>query len=270
MIKLFMPASTIISAQHVVCRLSMFVLLLSWALPATSLAQIESAIQMFDKGNDFYRTGDYQSAVTSFEDALSSGYSSEALLYNLGNAYFRLDNLGQAIRYYEKARLLSPDNPELLHNLEFAQNQAVDKFSRLPEPAIVTWWESVVEKNGGSWFFWLGFVFYVLAIAVIVVKMRQGGQNPWLRRARAVTLLLATLFLVAAFYASISSVEVQQAVILDEQIALRQEPNETSASELNIHAGLVVDILSDENQWREVRLPNGARGWVPAESTGDI
>ena len=78
------------------------------------VAQIEAAVQAFDQGNEFYRLGQYSEAVETYHQAIDGGFTSGALLYNLGNAYFRLDELGQAIRYYEKARLLLPENLEHL------------------------------------------------------------------------------------------------------------------------------------------------------------
>ncbi len=234
------------------------------------VAQIEAAVQAFDQGNEFYRLGQYSEAVETYHQAIDGGFTSGALLYNLGNAYFRLDELGQAIRYYEKARLLLPENLELAHNLEIAQGKAVDQFSRLPAPIWVTWWQTMVARNGGSWLFWLGLLFYILAISVAIYRMRSASRNPWIRRVRAVCVLLGLVFLVGAFSASMQSSAAQRAVILEERVDLREAADPESISDLAIHEGLVVDIMQENEEWLEVRLPNGARGWVPANVVGEI
>lgn len=233
-------------------------------------AQIESAVQAFDEGNEQYRTGNYQEAIAAYQQAINSGYTSGALYYNMGNANFRLDELGQAVLYYEKARLLMPENPELLHNLDIAKSKAVDQFSQLPVPVWVTWWRTMLERTGGRWLFWVGLLFYLLAVGVVVYRIRTGSRNPWLRRARAASILLGAGFLLSAFAASMQSVETRQAVILVERTDLRESPDASSASELQIHEGLVIDVLQKNNGWVEIKLPNGTTGWVPVESTGEI
>ncbi len=142
-------------------------------------AQLENAVQAFDEGNELYRTGDYRGAVAAYERAVAGGYTSEGLFYNMGNAYYRLDKLGQSVRYYEKARLLAPENRELLHNLEIVEAQIVDKFSQLPSPAWVVWWETMVARNGGRWLFWTGFLFYLIAIGVAVYRIKTSARNEW-------------------------------------------------------------------------------------------
>lgn len=222
-------------------------------------------MQAFDAGNERYRTGDYAGALTSYEEALAGGYASGALFYNMGNAHYRLDQLGAAVLYYEKARLLTPENPELLHNLEILNAKTIDQFTQLPQPVWVTWWHNMLARNGGQWLFWVGMLFYLLAVGVIIYRMRLGGSNPWIRRLRAVTILLGCVFLFAAFAASMQSVESSRAVIMADRVEVREQPDDAGITEIAIHEGLVVDVLQQSEGWVEIRLPNGARGWVPAD-----
>ena len=233
-------------------------------------AQLAPAVQAFDEGNEMYRAGKYQEAIHAYQQAIDGGYTSGALYYNMGNANYRLDKLGEAVRYYEKASLLTPKNEELLHNLEIAQAKAIDQFSKLPEPVWESWWQTMIARSGGRWLFWIGLLFYLLAIGVIIHRFRTSSRNPWMRRARAVFVLFGLIFLAGAFIASIQSVETKQAVILVERTDLHEAPDMDSISDLAIHEGLVVDILQQRNNWIEIRLPNGTRGWVPAEVTGEI
>ena len=233
-------------------------------------AQIAPAVQAFDQGNELYRAGKYQEAIDAYNKAIDEGYTSGALYYNMGNAHYRMDRLGEAIRYYEKARLLTPENEELLHNIKIAQTKTIDQFSKLPVPVWVSWWQSMTARTGGRWLFWTGLLFYVLAIGIVIYRMRTYSKNPWLRRARAASILLGIVLLSGAFVASIQSIETRQAVILVERTDLHEAPDAESMAELAIHEGLVVDVLQQRNNWTEIRLPNGAKGWVPAEVTGEI
>ncbi len=78
------------------------------------------------------------------------------------------------------------------------------------------------------------------------------------------------IFLTAAFSASMQSVEIMRAVILTEQTELRVAADPQSNAELRIHEGLVVEVLQKNNDWLEVRIPNGTTGCVLAELVGEI
>lgn len=234
------------------------------------MAQLEEAVQAFDEGNAAYREGDYQGAIDAYNKAIDKGYVSGTLFYNLGNAYYRHDELGQAILYYEKARLLMPDNRELAHNLAFANSQKVDEFSQLPLPAWTQWWRSMVAKSAGTGLYVTGLLAYLLGMGLLIFKMWTKHPSPWIRRVRALAFVLAGILLVSAFAASIQSEEHTRAVVIVDQIALHEAPAENAPIELSIHEGLLVDVLAQEGTWAEVRLPNGARGWILAESLADI
>lgn len=235
-----------------------------------SMAQVEESIQAFDEGNAAYREGRYQEAIDAYEKAVDQGYVSGALYYNLGNAYYRHDDIGQAIRYYEKARLLIPDNRELIHSLDIARTRTVDQFSQLPVPAWTRRWRSVVAVSAGRSLFVFGFLTYVLAIGLVIYRRWTGNRGSWLRRIRAASLVVAVLFLTSAFIASVQSEKQNRAVVIVEQATLHDQPADDAVSELTVHEGLLVDVLQQNETWVEVRLPNGTRGWVQVEAVADV
>ncbi|MDZ4701953.1 MAG: tetratricopeptide repeat protein [Rhodothermales bacterium] len=233
-------------------------------------AQVSEAIMAFDSGNQLYRDGQYTEAITAYTRALDLGYTSGVLYFNIGNAYFRLDELGQAIRYYEKSRLLMPESHELLHSLGIARARTVDQFSRVPRPIWVVYWDSFVARTAGRWLFWPGMIVYALVLGLLAFRVRRGSRNPWLRRLLAVSALGALVLLGAAFAASIQAERRHMAVVLAPQSALRDAPTPNAAVALTVHEGLLVEILGNAEPWVEVRLPNGARGWVDAGDLADV
>ena len=242
--------------------------LIGVVLPVT--AQVEDAVLHFDEGNKLYREGQYEEAIIAYERARSAGYTSGILNYNLGNAYYRNDQLGQAIRFYEKARVFMPSNPELVHNLEFARSQTRDQFSQLPVPAWIEWWRTLVAKNGAKPLFYVGLLFYLLAVGLIAHRILKRIKNPWHRRARSVVLVLSILFLSASFLASVQTGTFNQAVVIAEKVQLLEEPSESSVVLLEIHEGILLDLIEQETEWVEVRLPNGTRGWVNVSALAEV
>ncbi len=239
-------------------------------LAPNARAQVSEAARHFDQGNQHYEQGAYQNALAAYEQALASGYTGGALYYNMGNAYYRLDELGQAIRHYEKARRFVPDDPQLLHNLEIARSRINAPFSTLPTPIWVRWWKRYVVGTGALGFFIVGLVFYGIAAVLIGHRIWTGTRNPWHRRALSASLILGLLLLSTALAASLDRTLDREAVVIIDQVTLRNAPQNDAPSELDLHEGVLLDVLGQEDGWIEVRLPNGVTGWIEADTAADV
>lgn len=242
------------------------------ALLSAHVAQagMPEAVQLFDEGNEHYAVGNYESAVEAYQAAIGEGYVSAALFFNLGNAHYRRDELGEAVRAYERARLLAPDDPEILHNLSIVEDRTVDQFSRLPAPYWLRGWEWVVRAVGVWGFFAIGIVCWFAATAAIVRRTVMGSTRVWLRRATSVLLVLGISSLTLAFAASLDRQARRSAVVVASEVPLRSEPSSTAGSEITIHEGLVVDVLREQESWALLRLPNGVQGWSPENVIEEI
>ena len=71
----------------------------------------------FDQANGQFKAGDYAGAAAAYEQVLAADGPRAAVFYNLGNSYQQLKQYGPAILAYERARLLTPRDPDLLANL---------------------------------------------------------------------------------------------------------------------------------------------------------
>ena len=229
---------------------------------------LDQAIRYFDDGNIRYRQGDFRGALTSYDNAVAEGFVSGALFFNMANAYYRLDETGQAVRYYEKAAEIMPRSAELDHNLEIVREQVIDQFSRLPDPFWMVWWKAAVRFFSTSGLMAIGMIFYASATVALALRIR-GGPTPWRRRLFASSSGLALVFLAAGFTASIEDQSANRAVVLIDEVSLLESP-EGVRSGLDIHEGLVVSVVVVRDEWMEVRLPNGATGWVRSQALGLI
>ena len=88
---------------------------------------------LFNRATDAYNEGNYQQAIEVYNQILDKGEHSAALYFNLGNSYYKLNQIAPSIYYYEKALLLSPNDPEIKTNLSYAQNMTLDAIEVLPE-----------------------------------------------------------------------------------------------------------------------------------------
>ena len=245
-----------------------FFLLLGAAGPAA--AQVEEAVQHFDAGNRHYQQGAFAEAVAAYEAALASGYAGGAVHYNLGNAYFRLDALGHAIRHYEKARRYLPDDPGLAHNLTIARSRIDPPVSALPAPWWKQGWERYVLRAGAWPFFVAGLALYLVGMVLVGWRIWTGTRDPWQRRARAATLGLAAVLLATAFAASLDRRLDRRAVVVAEGAVLLEAPAPEAPEARVLPEGLLLQILDARDGWLEVRLPNGATGWLAEAAAADV
>src|SRR5262245_50565847 len=100
------------------CAFALALLFLSSAHAAS-----ESAGPPFDSANLLYEQGKFAEAASAYQSLLKSGRTSAAVYYNLGNAFFKAGQIGRAIAAYARAEQITPRDPDLRANLQFARNQ---------------------------------------------------------------------------------------------------------------------------------------------------
>ena len=76
---------------------------------------------MFDTANKLYEEGKFAEAAAAYESLVQSRQVSAALYFNLGNAWFKSGQIGRAIAAYRQAEQMTPRDPDLRANLQFAR-----------------------------------------------------------------------------------------------------------------------------------------------------
>ena len=63
---------------------------------------------------------------------------------------------------------------------------------------------------------------------------------------------------------------VVEAIVQSPRADLLSAPDEGSVRLTTVHEGLKVRLRSRRGEWAEVLLPNGLRGWLPADTVAGI
>ena len=231
------------------------VLLLGWLAsyaqePADSLAQpaaeqSESAPrpttdELWDMANTAYINGNFHSAAEVYEEILSRGVSSVKLYYNLANAYFKEDRIGKAILYYKRALRLAPGNDDIRHNLSVAEARTKDNIEDIPEFFFVTWMREARHTMSCTAWSVLSLVLLACALALFLVYLL--AQRLSLRK--------------AGFYGTVV------AVLLCMLTAVKSSPDKSSTDLFVLHEGTVVTITNRLDDWCEVVIADGKKGWL--------
>jgi len=251
-----------------------FIFIFALILPLCSFAEsaeINEAKDLFEKGNDAYKAGDYETALTLYEEAESKA-TGFAINYNLGNAHFKLNNIKESILYYERALKYEPANEDVIYNLRLANDLIVDRIENLPKSKLNRWWRDFRYGMGpDGW----GTISIGLAfLACILLLIYSFRFRPGIRRFGFYGGLVAIILMVCAVTLAQSTrnyrVNNISAVVFADKVDVKSEPRTESTNILVLHAGTKVDIIDQDGDWYEIQIASGDKGWLRTEVMEEI
>jgi tetratricopeptide (TPR) repeat protein len=121
------------------------------ALLGLLLMATSSFATLFDEANGQYKAGNFTEAAATYEKILIAEGPRSSVFYNLGNSYQAQKKYGFAILAYERARLLTPRDPDLLANLNLARKAA----TAFEEPVSYPTLEVVIQYLSRDEWSWL-------------------------------------------------------------------------------------------------------------------
>ena len=219
---------------------------------------------LFDEGNSFYNNGNYEQAIEKYSSIIKSGYESSELYYNLGNSYYKLNDIANSIFYFEKSLLLDPNNLESKNNLSFATNMTIDKIDTIPVNQIAKLTSKISTILKYQQWFYVTLFIELISVVFFVLYMFNKKPN-YKRKYFSLSIsffILFCLVLAISFNSKSISDKYNPAIIFENRVAFKTEPNERSEQILELNKGTKVNIVDDVNEWSLVELSNGSKGWV--------
>jgi tetratricopeptide (TPR) repeat protein len=219
---------------------------------------------LIKNGNKLYAKGLYELAIDAYEQVVDSGYQASELYYNLGNAYYKSNNIPYAILNFERAKLLDPFDDDIKHNLALANAYVVDKIDAIPEFFLKKWIRNCANiTSSDSWakFSVSAFVIFLLFFLGYLFFYRPGLKKLsfWL----AILLFFVSL---STFYFSLKRKQIltlnNSAVIITPTLTVKSSPNEEGNDLFIIHEGTVVYIEDSINDWNQIKISDGNKGWI--------
>jgi tetratricopeptide (TPR) repeat protein len=219
---------------------------------------------LFDEGNSFYNNGNYEQAIEKYSSIIKSGYESSELYYNLGNSYYKLNDIANSIFYFEKSLLLDPNNLESKNNLSFANNMTIDRIETVPVNQIAKFISNLSTLfKYQQWFYFALFIELISVLFFVLYLFNKNSNTK--RKYFSISIsffILFSIVLAISFNSKSISDKYNPAIIFENRIAFKTEPNERSEQILELNKGTKVNIIEDVNEWSLVELSNGSKGWV--------
>jgi tetratricopeptide (TPR) repeat protein len=232
------------------------ILLFFGALLCPCHAGATDSAAAFDAGNRLYAEGKFAEAAGAYEKILEAGQASAALYFNLGNAYFKSGQIGRAIAAYRQAQKISPRDPDLRANLQFARNQVQGPTRK---PGRLEHWLATLSLNEWTW---LSACAIWLVFALLTVRQLRPPLARALKTWTLATGGIAAGLIVCAALAFGANSAAKTAIIIVPEAAVRSGPFEESPNSFMARDGAELRVLDQKDDWLQVT--DGARrsGWV--------
>jgi tetratricopeptide (TPR) repeat protein len=239
----------------------------AFATPGIHIAQA-----LLDSANNAYTKKQYDVAAEFYKKILELGYQAPEVYYNLGNAYFKQNKITDAIYYYEKALKLAPNDKDIKHNLEFANRYITDKIKPVPEFFLTKAIHKTADlftSNQWAIISIVSFGFFTLLILIFLFS-----KSISLKKASFYLGIIMLVISAASIY--FSGVQYNRyaksnkAIVFAPTVTLKSSPDKEGFDLMIIHEGLKVEVTDSLNNWYEIKLPDGNKGWTEKQNVRKI
>ena len=221
---------------------------------------------LFVSANSDYANQEYNAAIKKYNLILSSNLESPELYYNLANSFFKINEIHQAIYYYEKALKIKPDFDDAKENLEICNLQLIDKIEEIPELMITSLYNNIINFLSLKNWIYLTLVFIWVSLIIF-------SYNSFVKKNKKSVLYLV-IFSFFLFFITTKkynqNINVKEAIIYSSVINVMSAPSEQSTNLFSLHIGTKVKIEDQIENWVNIRIANGKKGWVLIENLKEI
>ena len=221
---------------------------------------------LFVSANSDYANQEYNAAIKKYNLILSSNLESHELYYNLANSFFKINEIHQAIYYYEKALKIKPDFDDAKENLEICNLQLIDKIEEIPELMITSLYNNIINFLSLKNWIYLTLIFIWVSLIIF-------SYNSFVKKNKKSVLYLV-IFSFFLFFITTKkynqNINVKEAIIYSSVINVMSAPSEQSTNLFSLHIGTKVKIEDQIENWVNIRIANGKKGWVLIENLKEI
>ena len=237
----------------------------------SSNAFTQNIDENFFNANNYYNSSKYLESINVYESILAEGWESNNLYYNLGNAYFRQNMIGQAIWAYNKALKINPRNSDVINNLEIVNARIKDRIILPDEFFLVKSYMNFKSSyNLNEWLI-IGSITIFFSVILFLLSKLYIFDNVILDRLILGLIILAMIehgIILDRFFDESDN---KIGIIIDNEVDTYSGPFYGDNTILfKVNEGTKVKINQSQNNWIEIILLDGNRGWVPLDKIRQI
>jgi len=224
--------------------------------------------KLLENAEDFYSKGNYSESLNSYLQIYNEGKMSADLYFNIANCYYKLGKNSKAILFYERAKLLKPNDNMINYNLKMAKARVVDKIESVPVFFATRWlryFESLFIADIWAYVAVALFLLFLFMTACFFysrsIRLKRNGFV-----IAVITLFLTICSTVFASHQYHMLNDKNYAVIMAPSVTVKGSPADSGTNLFLIHEGLKVNVKENVLGWYNIRLEDGNEGWVEANS----
>ena len=222
-------------------------------------AGFEKGTLAFETGNKAYLEEDYDTAIKAYQEVLAEGLHSKEVYLNLGNAYYKNGQTASSILYYEKGLLHFNKDVDLLSNLQFAENQRIDRIEPLPDTIIKRVYKFLLSlMNSEGW----ASTSLIFALLFAIAKIAK----PRLRKIATPSLIIASMAFLTLLFIQNNERSENYAIVFEPAITVLSDPKMDAPVAFELHEGTKVKPVESFENFQKIEIANGQSGWVITSS----
>ena len=210
----------------------------------------------FEAANKLYYENKFPEAADAYQKLLQTGTASPALYFNLGNAWFKAGQIGRSMAAYRQAEQLTPRDPDIRANLQFARNQA-----QAPTFSPGRWQLALRKLTLNEWTMLASGAVWLWFLLLAVSQWRTG----WKRSFRKLLLGLGVLAVILCVCVAATICENrygQVAIVIAREAVVRHGPLDESQNAFAVHDGAELRVLERKDDWLLVTTDPRRTGWI--------
>ena len=215
----------------------------------------QSPVSDFEAANKLYYEAQFTNAAAAYEKTIQSGQHTPALYFNLGNAWFKSGQVGRAIAAYRHAEQLTPRDPDVRANLQFARSQA-----QAPSFSPNAWQRWLSKLTLNEWTLLTTGSVWLWFLLLAALQWRPQWKNSF--RSVLFALAAASLVLCGCLAAALYEDGLQTAVVIAREAVVRHGPLDESQNSFAVHDGAELRVLDRKDDWLLVTTDPRRIGWL--------
>ncbi len=212
----------------------------------------------FTAANQLYEQGRFTEAARAYERLMEHGTDTTGIHYNLANTRYKAGQLGAALGHWRLAQSVSPRQPEIISNLQFAQANA----PTLRRSALQSWESWVRHLTLNEWtVLALGSVWLWTALLLLTTLRPSFATS--LRGYTPVAAIVALISLLGLGISAWSRIVRPLAIVISKDAPVRYGPVEESKVAFTLTEGMEARLHESRSGWHRISLPDGRnQGWI--------
>lgn len=228
--------------------------------------------ELWDRGNAAYIRGDYHASANHYDSIATQGSESYKLYYNMGNAYFKANKIGKAMLNYNRAMRLRPTDADIKYNIAVANQYVKDKIEPVPQFFLITWISNLRKSLSSNAWATMSLIALLIGFAGSALYLLSGRLS--LRKTGFfISLFMAAMFFVSSVFAAKGRNEIinsSEAIVMRSAVPVKSAPNATGKDIFVLHEGTKVSVISTLDNWCEISVADGNKGWIEQSSIETI